>query len=106
MITAKDRIIRVTALLTASFGSFLLKADISLPVINEVISAKAINIVVVLIPPPVDDGDAPININIANITILELLKVFKSFEAKPAVLLDTDKNIASKKDTSFFSPSI
>ena len=50
--------------------------------------------VVVFIPPPVDAGDAPINIKIIITNTLLSRKVAKSSVLKPAVLAVTDWNIA------------
>ena len=55
--------------------------------------------VVVLIPPPVDAGDAPINIKITiKNKVLSLNKV-KSIVLYPAVLSVTDWNIEDKSDS-------
>lgn len=53
------------------------------PVIIAPILAQSIPRVVVLIPPPVDPGDAPINISIIIISIDELLSAAKSTVLNP-----------------------
>ena len=100
-VTAKDT--KVKAFDIVSFLILLLKALASFPVINDLIAANITNTVVVLIPPPVEQGEAPININIMMIAIVPFGSRFKSNGLNPAVLDDTDKNKELRRPRSVLS---
>src|SRR3712207_167707 len=69
----------------------LLKAVISVSFFKNPFNASIRTAkVVVFIPPPVDAGDAPININTIITNRLLSLNLVKSIVAKPAVLAVTD----------------
>src|SRR5690554_1898863 len=73
---------------------FLLKATQFLLVDIENALLKSTNVVVVLIPPPVDPGEAPININIISINNPPLVNPDTEYVLNPAVLADTLKKKA------------
>ena len=77
------------ALIIVSLLITRLKAMKSFPLKIERLEPKAVNNVVVLIPPPVEHGDAPININkIVNRYALGVSRLW-SKEQNPAVLVVT-----------------
>ena len=90
-IIAKAKVAKVVASLALERGIFLLKITKSfLPVSIESTESISTEKVVVFIPPPVEPGEAPININkTVNKTEDELYKPI-SIVLKPAVLAVTD----------------
>ena len=83
--------VSVKALYTVAFSTLCLAIIVSsYPFITLYTVAKITTKVVVFIPPPVDDGEAPININI----IVRIFVTFLSIEIgtvkKPAVLATAD----------------
>ena len=76
------------ALMILSVGIFLLKAVQLLLVERAYTLLKIVKVVVVLIPPPVEPGEAPINISIISTKSPALVNVPRGYVLKPAVLAE------------------
>ena len=90
-ITTKDRAMMAKALRMEDSAISLLKISIrSLPLARLTKLTVAMAIVLVLIPPPVDPGEAPIHMSIKTTRSEGSLNSAKSMVLKPAVLVVTD----------------
>lgn len=96
--TKKARITRLNAFHITLTGNFLLNAPQCLLVELAYKLLAIIKAVVVFTPPPVDPGDAPININITNVNNPAFVKVPKLYVLNPAVLAEVLKKNAPSQD--------
>lgn len=86
-ITIKDRVIIANALLIDTSAISLLKTSTrDLPLARLIILSSAMAKVLVLIPPPVDWGEAPIHINIITNNSVGRYNAAVSMVLNPAVL--------------------
>ncbi len=87
----RKRVMTENALIILSFSIRLLNAEASLLDITWRMATMMVKNVVVLIPPPVDPGEAPMNISKITMHVAGVLSNVMSTELNPAVLADTDR---------------